>query len=131
MMTTEERISALEEGNRILEEKVNFLEFRLELISDGSNVCKLLLDYKITKNQYEKIMDLMDAYSKKLDKKESVSHMQFENEISKITGINDYHFSEAIAKAFFEDGRWDEIFPALYGDMAKYKYYMDNWRKNQ
>lgn len=129
-MTNEERISLLEEKNVQLEEKIGLLEFRLELVADGSNVCRLLLDYKITRKQYEEIMDLMDLYRNKLDKKESISHMQFETEIAKITGNNDYHFSEAIAQAFFEDGRWDEIFPVLYGDMAKYKYYMDNWGKN-
>lgn len=38
----------------------------------------------------------------------------------------DYHFAETIAQAFMEDGRWKEVFPALYGGMSKYQSCMGN-----
>ena len=32
---------------------------------------------------------------------------------------------EYLARAFMDEGRWDEVFPALYGDMPKYNYLKD------
>lgn len=29
---------------------------------------------------------------------------------------------EELAKGFMEEGRWEEVFKSLYGDMTKYSY---------
>jgi len=39
--------------------------------------------------------------------------------------ICDKLLCESLAQSFMEDGRWEEVFPALYGSMLKYKYYME------
>jgi hypothetical protein len=59
----------------------------------------------------------------KIAKGEEVNHGAFETEIIGICnrrGI-EYHFCEIITKVFMEDRRWEEVFPAWYGDMPKYK----------
>lgn len=124
-MDYEKEITMLKTENQILSDKIDFLEFRLELLAEGSNISSLLFECKITHSQYSLIMDLMDEQREKLDKKEKVDHIEFETRIGEITGNHDYHFAELVAKAFMDDGRWDEVFPALYGDMPKYKYYLE------
>ena len=34
----------------------------------------------------------------------------------------DYHMCEEIVKGFYDEGRWEEVFIKLYGDMPKYSY---------
>ena len=70
------------------------------------------------------IMNLMDSFREKLDNHENVTHGAFESEIYKIvpSRYGDYHFCEYLAQAFMEEHRWEEVFPALYGDMPKYSY---------
>lgn len=130
-MEMEELLRKYEE----LEERVKQLEFREELIRNDVYVNSLLLDYNITQEQYTMIMDIMDEMRKKIDNNEEVSNADYENKIINIFGGDieamnrkvpiEYHFCEYIAKAFMEDGRWEEVFPALYGDMAKYRYLKD------
>lgn len=132
-MNNEERIDLLEEKNRELQVRVDFLEFRLELLAENTNVTRLLFERKINQNQYQKIMDLMDSYRNKIDDNIKVNHSTFEQEIYEILPDNhgDYHLCEAITQAFMEDGRWEEVFPKLYGDMPKYKYYMERREKEE
>lgn len=119
----------------ILEKKVNHLEFKFQLSQENTNISRLLIDYNITKAEYEKIMDLMDEFSLKITKKEKIIHHDFEKRIYQIQNNknenkneNDYHFCEALAKAFMEDERWEDVFPKLYGDLPKYKNYMKKVR---
>jgi len=105
-----------------LEERVEQLEFQIQLLFNNSSIDRYLFETNVTKEQYTAIMDVMDVIRKKLDAGEKVHHYTFEDEIYKIVPEHngDYHFCELIAKLFAEDGRWDEVFPALYGDMPKY-----------
>ena len=95
-----------------------------------ANIDRTFREYHITKNEQHKIMDVMDKYRNLIDDGIKVSSASFENDIISIFGgdINaarhnhsiEYHFCEFIAKDFMEDGRWEEVFPALYGDLPKY-----------
>lgn len=128
-MDYENEIKQLQAENKRLNDRINFLEFRLELLAENSNISNLLFECKITHSQYVGIMDLMDELRDKIDNHEDVHHYEFEAGIERITGNHDYHFAEMVAKAFMEDGRWEEVFPALYGDMPKYKFYIE--KRNQ
>ena len=110
-----------------IEKRIELIEFRQQLLFDNDEVSRLLYEYGITQNQYTKIMDLMDEYRKQIDKGQEVNHMTFEDAIYKIVPdhTGDYHMCEYLARAFMETGRWDEVFPALYGEMNKYKYMME------
>lgn len=107
-----------------LEERLDFIEFRQELLFDNDEVSRFVFECKFTRDQYRQIMDLMDEYRDKIDRGEKVYHGSFEakmKEISPEAGA-DYHTSEIITKLFMESGRWEEVFPALYGNLPKYKY---------
>lgn len=132
-MELTERISHLEQMNQELQEKIDFLSFRLDLIANRTPVTELLYEYNVTHEQYTKIMDLMDSLRSKLDSGEKISHGEYETEMKKIMPgpEYDYHFAEAMARAFMEERRWEEVFPALYGDFAKYKTYLQNRGKGE
>ena len=107
-----------------LDKRLDYIEFRQELLFENTDLTRLLFEYEIDRKQYKKIMDLMEAYRKKLDNKESVNHGTFETEMFRIVPEchEDYHMCEYIARAFMDEHRWEEVFPALYGDMPKYKF---------
>lgn len=115
-----------------LEKRIEMLEFKVDLLSQNTNTSRLLFEYNITHPQFTALMDLMDKFRKEIDNKNKVSHVSFEEKVYKITGNNgDYHFCESLAQAFMEDGRWEEVFPALYGNMPKYAYYMESRKKGE
>lgn len=107
-----------------LEARLDFLEFRQDLLFNNSTVDRLLYEYKITQNQYRTIMDLMDEYRAMLGEGQDVGNSLFEDKVYEIVPehAGNYHFCEYITRAFMEEGRWEEVFPALYGDMPKYQF---------
>ena len=134
-MTIDERIAKLEEHNKELEQKVEDLEFRINLIAVKSHVNQVLYEYNVSQAEYSALMDLMDEVRTALDHHNEYTHGNFEARIKQIfpnrdDPKNDYHFAEKIAQAFMEDGRWDEVFPALYGNEPKYRYYMESRKKD-
>jgi len=112
-----------DERVRLLEEKVEHLEFKLDLMFHDSNINRILFEYDITKRQYNEIMNLMDEIRDQINHNKKVSNSEYESRIYEITGNEgDYHLAEYIAKALWQDGRWDKVFPALYGNFPKYKH---------
>jgi len=110
-----------------LEKRIEMLEFRQQLLFDNDDVSRLLFEYNITHQQYREIMDLMDKYRSSIEQNKEVFHGAFEDAIYNIVPKHkgNYHMCEYIARAFMDAGRWEEVFPALYGDMPKYRYLME------
>lgn len=95
-----------------------------------ASIEKTFKEYNVTKEEQRKIMDVMDRYRQNIANGVSVNNATFENDIISIFGGDiqaakhkpaiEYHFCEFIAKDFMDDGRWEEVFPALYGNFPKY-----------
>ena len=47
-------------------ERLDFIEFRQDLIFSGSELDRSIYEYRLTKKQFTKIMDLMDEYRRKI-----------------------------------------------------------------
>lgn len=111
-----------------LERRIDLIEFRQQLLFENDEVSRMLFEYEITREQYRKIMDLMDSIRKKINNKEEFSSEKFESDMYDIIPSHkgDYHMCEYFARSFMETGRWDEVFPALYGEAPKYRYMMEN-----
>lgn len=111
-----------------LEERLDFIEFRQQLLFDNDAVSRMLFEYNVTRQQYRAIMDVFDEYRNKIEAGEDVSHGIYEQQIYNVVPQHDmnYHFAEAIAQTFHEADRWTEVFEALYGDMAKFQGYLNN-----
>lgn len=108
-----------------INERLEFIEFRQELLFGGTDIDRILYEYKITQKEYQGIMNEMDRLREEIDNGNKVDNSDFEQNIYEIVnhkpGI-EYHFCEYITKVFMEDRRWEEVFFALYGDMPKYKH---------
>ncbi len=111
-----------------LQERMDFIEFRQQLLFDNDSLSRLLFEYKITEIQYKEIMNLMEKYRNDIAHSKEVNHGAFEDSIFKIVPQHngDYHMCEYLTRAFMDEGRWDEVFPALYGNMPKYQYLMED-----
>lgn len=112
---------------KAIQERLDFIEFRQELLFNNSEIDRLLFEYRITHKQYTEIMDVMDKYREMIGRNEKVFHGTFEDDIYKVVPQHDgnYHFCEYMVRAFMNEGRWEEVFPKLYGDMPKYKNLRD------
>lgn len=107
-----------------LEETIELLSFQQELLFSNTDVDRMLFEYKITRKQYDLIMDLMDIYRNKIGENEEVDHNTFEQEMYEIVPNlkGDYHFVELLTRSFWEIGRWEEVFEILYKVLPKYKH---------
>lgn len=105
-------------------ERLDYIEFRQELMFTNTDLDRIIFEYKITRRQYRAIMDLMDEYRDLIGNGKECSNGGFEQRMYEILPEHDgnYHMCEAIAKNFMLDGRWEEVFKKLYGDMAKYSH---------
>lgn len=109
--------------------RLDQIEFKQDRLFYRTNVDSILYEYNVTRKQYEAIMDEMDKIRETLEEGKSIENSGFERHIEKIMNNRqdiDYHFCEYIARAFMEDDRWEEVFPALYGNMPKYKHLLEN-----
>lgn len=109
-------------------DRLDYIEFRQELLFNNSDLDRSIFEYELTRNEYRNVMNLMDSIRQKIENHISVSHTAFEAEMYKIVPSHrdDYHMCEYLARAFMDEGRWEEVFPALYGHMPKYQYLKGN-----
>lgn len=107
-----------------IEERLDYIEFRQQLLWENDSLSRFLFECEITEKEYSEIMDIMDELRNKIAQKSEVYSGEFERAIYKIVPSHkgDYHFCEDIAMLFMENGRWAEVFPALYGGSPKYSY---------
>lgn len=105
-------------------DRLDFIEFRQELLFNNTEIDRSIFEYGITRSQYSAIMDLMDEYRGKIEQGQHCSHGEFEKQIYEIVPkhYGDYHMCEELAKGFMEEGRWEEVFMEIYAGMPKYSY---------
>ena len=107
-----------------IEDRLDFLEYRQQLLYNNDDVSHIFFEYEVSREESKAIMDLMDKYSDMIRNNQVVHSADFEHEVySIVPSINsDYHFCESIAKAFYEQSQWVEVFPALYANNPKYRH---------
>lgn len=110
-----------------IDERLNYIEFRQQLLFSNTNLDRLIFEYELTSIEFNNIMDLFDEIRDKLLNGEKITNSYYESEMYKIVPSHkdDYYMCEYIARAMMDEGRWVEVFPALYGNMPKYSYLKD------
>ena len=100
-----------------IDERLDFIEFRQQLLFDNDKISRLLFEYEVTKDQYNFIMDIFDEYSSKVDSEDHLTNGGFEQKIYEVVPQHkgNYHFAEALALNFYEADRWTEVYTKLYG----------------
>lgn len=107
-----------------LEERLDFIEFRMDLLRDGTEFCKYLYDCKITRNQLSDLYNIMDYCREKIDNGEEISSAEYELKVLDVVDNRalDYHFCESFAELLWKEKRYAEVFPALYGKAQKFQH---------
>ena len=115
-----------------LEERLDFIEFRQELLFTNSPFDRLMFHYRVTRGQYKALIDLFVEYRGVVDNGGSLDSSRYETKIGEIIPHHkhDYHFAEDIAKTLHEERKFQEVFEELYGDSSKFQSYLESY-KNQ
>ncbi|MFY0762138.1 DUF1878 domain-containing protein [Metabacillus dongyingensis] len=113
-----------------VEERLDFLEYRQQLLFENTDYSRLLFEYKVTREQNKEIMDIFDEYLNKIEEGENVTHHSFEQRIYNVVPQQNgnYHFVESLAQDNHKSGSWERVFEVLYGSMKKYESYMSSQR---
>ncbi len=109
-----------------IEERLDFIEFRQELLFGNTDIDRVLFKYEMTRDEYQKIIELMDKFGEKIVKGQSVNSAIFETELYRILPITpvrygDYSMCELIAKGFANSKRWEEVYTILYGKFVDFE----------
>ena len=90
----------------------------------NDDVSRSIFEYGLTREQYKRIMDLMQDYRERIERGEKCGHGGFEQAMYEIVPDHrgDYHMCEELVKGFRDENRWEEVFDNLYGEKPKYSY---------
>lgn len=113
-----------------LEERLDYIEYRQELLFDNGPFSRLMFEYEVTRDQYNALIDFFSSYRKLIDNGESLDSSIYEARIGEIVPHHkhDYHFAEFVAQVLHEEGQFKEVFEELYGDAPKFKSYLDTYK---
>ena len=106
-----------------LEERLDFIEFRQELLFHNSPIDRVLFSHNVTRSQSKDIVDLFYTYRKDIENGDLVHSVSYELSIGEIVPHkkHDYHFAESLALAYYKLNQFAEVFLALYGDDPKFE----------
>lgn len=106
-----------------MNERLDYIEFRMDLLRECTDFTKYIYDCKVTKEQLSKLYELMDVYRERIDNSQDVVSSAYESEVLSIVGRDelDYHFCELFSRLLWEEEKYEEVFEALYGDKQKFK----------
>lgn len=71
------------EYNKIME-RLDFIEFRQQLLFDNDDVSRSIFEYGLTREQYKRIMDLMQDYRERIERGESVVMVGLNRQCTKL-----------------------------------------------
>ena len=113
--------------NHELLERLDLIEFKQQLLFDDTSFDRFLFETNVTREQYKNILDLFDSLIHSLDGGETLISASYEASIYEIVPQceRDYHFAEFIAQTLHENGRYEEVFVALYGKVQKFQSYLN------
>lgn len=116
---------------RELQERLDLIEFRQELLFSNDSFSRLLFEHKVTREQHRNLMDLFQTFREKIDNGEKVSSTHYESCIYEIIPQHkyNYHFAEFVAKDLHENGRFEEVFETVYGDSPKFQNYLQEYNR--
>lgn len=111
-----------------IEERIELLEFKQQLLFENTEYSRLLFEYNITREQNQAINNLFQDYRTRLEIGKTINSGLYEQEIYRIIPqqYGNYQFAESVAQLSHAEGRWEEIFEALYSDSPKFLNYLSN-----
>lgn len=113
----------------ILEQRLDFIEFRQQLLFENTDYSRLLFEYNVTQEQLEAIKDIFNDYRQRIDAGENVGiSSTYEQRVYEAVPqhYGNYHFAEFLAQVNHKQGSWEEVFETLYGDSPKFQDQINN-----
>jgi hypothetical protein len=110
------------------DERLDFLEFRQQLLFENTEYSRMLFEYEVTREQLDAIMDIFDEYRTAIEAGEEVYSGSYEQRIYEAVPHQrgNYHFAEGLAQENHRRGSWEEVFVTLYGEAPKFQGYLNN-----
>lgn len=107
-----------------VEERLDFIEFRMDLLREGTEFAKFIYDCNVTKSQLDELYDILDDIQGKIDNGLDVSSSEYESQVLNVVDHRklDYHFCESFVRLLWEEQRYEDVFPALYKDSNKFSH---------
>ena len=65
-------------------ERLEFIEFRQQLLFDNNDVSRSIFEYGLTREQYKRIMDLTQDYRECMERGENCGHGRFNRQCMKL-----------------------------------------------
>ena len=112
-----------------MEERLDFIEFRQELLCEDNPISRWAIKHKISREQYSQIKDLVAEYKAYIEDGQSVAHTVFESKVYKIIPkYKDNHsYVDEMWKAFYESNIEQDVFYELYGGLVQYNTYFNKF----
>lgn len=100
-----------------IEERIEQLEFQVELLYKNRTIDRFLFESKVTRSQYSHLIDLLDYVSDKICKGEEVSKDFFEDEILSIVPEKreDDNFCKLFAEYWQDEYQNSKVCEYFYG----------------
>ncbi|TKD72117.1 DUF1878 domain-containing protein [Pseudalkalibacillus hwajinpoensis] len=107
---------AMEKRIAELEETVDYLLFRQELLFSNTSIDRVLYEYGIKRDQYDRIITLMTDYEESIVERKPVNHYAFEQSIYHIIPeqAGNHQFAEYLTRVFWENDCCQNVFKELY-----------------
>lgn len=100
-----------------VEQEINQIKYRMDLLFENSPLSRLLYEYNITEEQDRKIQDVLNLLEKRMEDGEEVTSSEYESMVCEICADNpnvEYHFCEKYARECWLEGRWKDTIKNLY-----------------
>lgn len=96
------------------EERLEQLEFEIELLFSNTSIDRFIFEQKITKRQYNQINDYMESINNKLINNGEINKAEFEIQVEKIIPNKCYNIYRSLAKLFAENDKYKEVYSKIY-----------------
>ena len=93
-------------------QKLDFIEFRQDLLFRNTDLDRLLFENRVTRSQYEELLQFMDMFNKNMV--ENASKDEFESSVLNAIHSNNKNLPKMLAYEFYKQNRYTNVFSNLY-----------------
>ncbi len=111
-------------GKRVfdeLEERLDFIEYRQELLFNNSPFSRELFECEVTRKEYLDIIKLLEEFQERINRQNPVSNGEYERRVYEIVPHlqGNYHFCKSVLKLLYENGDYKEVYIELFCDNSQ------------
>lgn len=93
-------------------QKLDFIEFRQELLFRNTGLDRLLFENRITRIQYEELLQLFDMFNKNMI--ENLNKDEFKSAVLNVIHSDKENLPKMLAYEFYKQNKYTNVFSNLY-----------------